>query len=185
MTTIQQTFTTEQFFEFAAQHPDRRFELHHGVLVEMPGPGFLHGFIVGWVVHFLNAYLLNHPIGYVVSEVYDFVLDDRTVYKPDVAFIQGAVGNFPQRMERAPEIAVEVVSPANTVSEMAAKVENYLHYGSQEVWIIYPDEKTVRVYESGSDETIVYRTLSGGDVLTSDVLPDYTVAVQQFFPETN
>jgi len=42
---------------------------------------------------------------------------------------------------RAPDVCVEVASPANSVKELREKVDAYLGVGAVEVWIVYPESK--------------------------------------------
>ena len=75
------------------------------------------------------------------------------VRAPDVAFVSWgriaegtlsteAIGGF------APDLAVEVLSPGNTKSEMARKRREYFGAGVRLVWEVNPRARTVDVYES-------------------------------------
>jgi Uma2 family endonuclease len=48
--------------------------------------------------------------------------------------------------EGAPAIAVEVLSPSNTASAMAAKVRAYLRAGAEAVLVIDPKDKSLAAY---------------------------------------
>jgi Uma2 family endonuclease len=45
----------------------------------------------------------------------------------------------------APQLAVEVLSPANTRREREEKLNNYAEIGTPEVWVISPEGKTVEI----------------------------------------
>ena len=64
---------------------------------------------------------------------------------------------------RAPEICVEVASPANSVKELREKVDAYLGAGAVEVWIAYPQSKRFEFFgASGKSERSSYAVdLSG------------------------
>jgi Uma2 family endonuclease len=49
-------------------------------------------------------------------------------------------------LTRAPEICVEVVSPANSVKELREKTDAYLAAGAEEVWIVYPQSKRIEFH---------------------------------------
>jgi len=51
-------------------------------------------------------------------------------------------------MEFAPEVAVEVLSPSNTGTEMAYKMEKYFGAGSEQVWIADPEKESIEFYYS-------------------------------------
>lgn len=178
--------TNTEFWEYAQRPENQRrwFELWNGVLVEMPSPSPLHGFIVAALLHRLMGYLDSHPIGYAVGDSNDFALATGVIFKPDAAFIsKKRLPQLPQRYELAPDLAVEVVSPSNTPGELADKVETYLRYGTLLVWVIYPKEKTIRIYRPGEGDQITMQKVGLNDMLTGgEVLPDLTIPVRQIFP---
>jgi len=51
--------------------------------------------------------------------------------------------------EGSPELAIEVVSPSNTRKELADKIDLYLAHGSLAVWIVYPQKRTVVLWQAG------------------------------------
>ena len=75
-------------------------------------------------------------------------------------------------------MAVEVKSPSNSNSEMAAKAAMWLSYGSKEVWVANPETTTVTIYRSGADPVTLGEddTLDGGDLL-----PGFTTPVWRLF----
>ena len=134
-----------------------RYELVEGELVEMAPTGLEHGGIeihVGWV--FTN-HVNPRRLGRVVGGEALFQLDPagRLARAADVAFI---------RRERlhgrplpkgafvgAPDLAVEIVSPGNSASEIQQKVVDWLSHGTLAVLLMYPDNQSVVLWrESGA-----------------------------------
>ena len=66
-----------------------------------------------------------------------------------------------------PELAIEIVSPTNSATEVLGKVQEYVTAGVTLVWIIYPDQEQVYAYESPTGITVLARgdTLDGRKVL--------------------
>ncbi len=64
-------------------------------------------------------------------------------------------------------LAVEVVSPTDTVYDVCEKVLEYLDAGVRIVWVIEPVIKTVTVYRSRTDIKVLtlLDTLTGEDVV--------------------
>jgi Uma2 family endonuclease len=60
-------------------------------------------------------------------------------------------GNF----EGAPDLAVEVASPGQSIPYFLRHVERYLQAGVEEVWIIYPPCKEIHQYRAGDDAPVV------------------------------
>jgi Uma2 family endonuclease len=106
-----------------------------------------------------------------------------TVLGPDVAFVQAArvppEGVPKKHWPMAPDLAVDIVSPRDRAGEIARKVARYLHAGTQMVWVLYPEKRTVVVHErSGAT-----RTLADGDTLDGgDVVPGFTCQVSALWP---
>jgi Uma2 family endonuclease len=104
-----------------------------------------------------------------------------TVRAPDVAFVRaeripsGGVKGF---FQGAPDLAVEVVSPTDRQSEVAAKVQEWLLAGCSVVWVVDPENRAVTVHRNHSEAVILTTTdtLTGGEVL-----PDFSMRVAEIF----
>jgi Uma2 family endonuclease len=81
-------------------------------------------------------------------------------------------------IDGVPILAVEILSPSDTVEEVHAKVESYLRVGVALVWIVDPHDRTVLVYQPGEEPELfnVRRELSG-----EPHLPGFRVPVAQIF----
>jgi Uma2 family endonuclease len=179
MATIEQITTAEQLLAANLQH----CELIGGELVMMSPAGFDHGGIAGNIAIALGAFVKPHRLGMVPTAEPGFQIahDPDTVRAPDVAFVRadrippGGVKGF---FQGAPDIAVEIISPNDRASEVAAKAQDWLQAGCPVVWVVDPETRTVAVYRSLQEITIltVAETLTGGDVL-----PGFSVPVAEIF----
>jgi Uma2 family endonuclease len=80
-----------------------------------------------------------------------------------------------------PDLCVEIVSPSENYTDVNAKVALYFEDGVKIVWIIDPQQRTIAIYERGSDQFTLLgqdRTLSGGDVL-----PGFEIALADIFED--
>jgi Uma2 family endonuclease len=85
----------------------------------------------------------------------------------------------------APDLAVEVMSPSNSASEMSRKIHLFFQHGTQIVWLVHPADKTIDVYQHAAGETTV-KFLSSDDTLTDgDVLPGFSLALSELFNTDN
>ena len=76
----------------------------------------------------------------------------------------------------APDLAIEIVSPTDKQYDVTEKAFAYLKAGTQRVWVIEPVAKTVMIYRSETDFTL----LSCEDTLTGeDVVEGFTCPVTQ------
>ena len=160
-----------------------RCELVQGELIQMTPAGFEHGRIaaeIGWI---LKEYVKRRPLGTVTGPETGFHIGHNpdTVRAPDAAFTRAdrvpptpVRGFFPE----APDLAVEVLSPGDRASDVAAKVQDWLAAGCRMVWVIDPENTTVTVY-GGRDQIVI---LDPSDMLTGgDVLPGFGVLVEKIF----
>jgi Uma2 family endonuclease len=158
----------------------RRFELARGVLIPMPPPGGEHGETATNFTVSMHGPAKRSGAGKVVIET-DFVLTPEAdvVRRPDVAFIRAERGPLPvQFVPYAPDIAVEVVSPSESPSELAEKIRDYLAAGTRQVWVAYPSTRSVQVHDVNGA-----RTFGPDDILDGgDVLPGFSERVGDLFP---
>jgi Uma2 family endonuclease len=97
----------------------------------------------------------------------------RTERLPDGKAPEGFV-------DGAPDLAVEVVSPSETMSALLTKMGEYFESGAQEVWLLFPERKQVHRYRA----ELVVEVLNEDDTLNgAPLLPDFTVRVGDLFVE--
>lgn len=155
---------------------DRQYELVDGTLVEK-AMGWKEATLAFWLGFRLQDYLQTNDLGAVTGADGTLRLRQRLVRIPDVAFILWENvppdDELPQIPDLAPDLAVEVISPSNTVREMARKRKEYFQAGTRLVWQVYPDRKEVEVYTSpGRFRTLgLTDTLDGGTLLPGFRLP--------------
>ncbi len=162
---------------------DERFELLNGQPLPVSPTGFGRLFVTGILLGKLQTFVWEHKLGVVGGEG-GFVLPgtDGTLLAPDIVFVARA--RVPKRatwdrfQPIAPDLAVEVVSPGDTVSEVNGKTLAYLDAGVRAVWIVDPRRRIVTVHTPDS----LARVLREGDELTGgDVLPEFAVVVAELF----
>ena len=118
----QQLLTIEEF----ARLPDDgwRHELVKGRVVREPYSGFQQGATAANVGYVLHQFIGPRDLGRLVLGT-GFVLWDEppTVRGPDVAFVPHSRLNFDHAgfVPFAPDLAIEVLAPSNTMSEMPTR----------------------------------------------------------------
>ena len=173
--------TSEDLWKIVAD--GSRYELWRGELVPMTPVGLQHGRIVIRFGGILDQYVDKQRLGAVCTEVgFRLFQKPDTVWAPDIAFI--AQSRLPQGraaekfVEFSPDLAVEVLSPWDSATEIMRKVEDYLTAGVRLVWIVDPGTQRVTVYRLLQDVTILTpeQELDGGEVL-----PGFRIRVTEIF----
>jgi len=183
-TTITAPLTLEEY----AQLPGNgvRHEVSEGALITMPGPKFLHTLVALAVLEALQAYLKQHGGARALPEAgYLLSREPLTVRQPDVSVLSVErirATDADDYVEGAPELAVEVVSPSDSAEDLEVKVEQYLHSGSKQVWVVYPSTKRIHVFKPDRKATVLdeTQTLDAGDSL-----PGFSMKVADLFSENH
>lgn len=130
---------------------DRRYELRHGELVEVPPPQLPHARIQLRLRDLLLGTAARDK-GVVVTEFGFRVLPEYEWRIADIAFVeQEHWARLPENgyFDGAPELVIEVLSPSNRAAEIADKQRLCLANGAKEFWIV--DAKRAQVRVSGRD----------------------------------
>ena len=104
--------------------------------------------------------------------------------RPDVAFRSKARMSGPARagyVPTMPDLAVEILSPSNTLPELRRKAEVYLRHGTTLVWLVNPDEKTVEVWRMAGDEATSETIAPDGALSGENLLPGFSLALDTLF----
>jgi Uma2 family endonuclease len=161
-----------------------RYDLVRGELRRLPPAGSEHGAVAVNIAVVIAQFVKPHGRGVVFGAETGFKIasDPDTVRAPDLAFVrreripeQGIPRGF---WPGAPDLAVEVVSPGDTYTEVEEKVHDWLNAGTRMVLVLNPRTRTVTIYISHTDVVRLTEsdTLDGGDVL-----PGFTCRVAELF----
>lgn len=174
------TKITFEEFQNLPEQEGRHYELDEGELLMEPSPALRHNLIrQNIAMHVINFVRSKH-LG-IVLEKMDFHLGPHTVRNPDVSFVSTdhlkTVDLDRAPIDGAPALAVEVVSPADTVRDMARKTDQYLNAGSSVVWIVHPDLRMVEVHTAGG----VRKVREPEDLSEDSLLPGFSLSLKYVF----
>lgn len=105
-------------------------------------------------------------------------------YVPDVAVFRwdrlpvNADGSFVNDVREPPDVAVEIVSPEQSVTALVRKCVWYTDNGVKIAVLVDPDDESVVIFRPGQAPEVL-----GGDdkVALDDVLPDFELTVRELF----
>jgi Uma2 family endonuclease len=182
MSTTVQTMTADALLKM----PDDgfRYELVKGELRRMAPAGHEHGRVAVRFTWRLAQHVEANNLGAVYAAETGFLLSSNpdTVRAPDVAFVSRKRLEKVERKEGywpgAPDLAVEVISPSDTYTEVEEKAIEWLEAGVLMVLALNPRKRTVTVYRSLNDIII----LNEEAILDLDeIVPGFKVTVKDIF----
>ncbi|WP_193196884.1 Uma2 family endonuclease [Nostoc sp. MG11] len=190
------------FEEFIAWYPDiqRRYELHDGVIVEIPPPTGDHEEVIGFLATKLTLEYSRLDFPYFIPKT-AFVkpLEGESAYSPDVLLLnRHNLVNEPlwkkaSTVSQAASIAlvVEVVS-TNWRDDYLKKAADYEAVGIPEYWIIdyaalggrrfigNPKQPTISIYSLVEGEYQVSQ-FRGDDYIKSPIFAELNLTAEQIF----
>ena len=159
-------------------------EVVNGEIVKMPPNKLPHAFTVENLAELLRAKLDRETVLVLVT-TFGLVIrrDPVTTRVPDIAvFILKNVIEQDGYIHSAPELLVEVLSPANTRAERAGKLKDYESLGVPEVWVVSPEAQTVEVLLLQNGQLATTKLLREGP-LTPTRFPEAAVDISAIWPK--
>jgi Uma2 family endonuclease len=148
-----------------------KVELVDGEL-QMSPTGLEHEFIGARLIGRLMSVVERGKLGAIYGSSAGYRMPSGELRSPDVSFVSAKRlpgGKSPKGFGHfAPDLAVEILSPDDTVKETEEKIAGYFAAGTRLAWLVNPKTKTVTVYHSPSDKRrlTAEEKLSGEDVVT-------------------
>ncbi len=169
--------TMDEYLALAARNPDSHFEFNAaGDVIEMsPMPD--HANTQTMTGTRLTLWLWTGALpGYVAGSELTVDLGDWRC-QPDVSVHRSRGKVIPQE---APLLAVEIRSESNTWRELRARAARYLEHGTQMVWLIDTDARSLELHvRDAAPQTLrADEFIDGGEVL-----PGFGLPVSDLFPE--
>ena len=161
-----------------------RYEIVDGELVVMGNSGALHGYISIVLSSALFAIVSSQKLGVLFDSSTAFKMKNGNKRSPDISFfakerLQGIEELPTSFLDGAPDLAIEILSPGNTVEEINTKIWEYFENGTRLVWVVNPIQHYVLVYRSATEPD---RLLKRGDFLDGeDVISGFTFPVADLF----
>jgi Uma2 family endonuclease len=160
------------------------YEVVNGELIDMGNSGALHGYVCSTLMILLGGYIRIHKLGAMFDSSTAFKMKNGNKRSPDIAFfakerLQGMTELPSGFLEGAPDLAVEVLSPGNTVEEIDEKIAEYFENGARLVWVVSPTQHYILVYRSAQGPDRLLKSIDSLD--GEDVVPGFTLPVADLF----
>ncbi|MFN7948910.1 MAG: Uma2 family endonuclease [Blastocatellia bacterium] len=181
MNTTTQLMTADELLKLPRGR--QRYELIRGELKTLSPAGSEHGVVIMRLAWRLAQHVeAGHP-GETFGAETGFRIESNpdTVLAPDVAFVsrerippEGVPKGY---WPGAPDLAVEVISPGDTFTEVADKVAAWPDAGARAVWVANPKRRTITVHRSLTEAV----TLSADELDGQDVITGFRCRVSDIF----
>ena len=161
----------------------KRYEVVDGVLFMTPTSDIAHQEIVGEIFAHLRNYAKLKGMGRVFVAPVDVRLNASTIVQPDVLVILNTHLEriAEKRILGAPDLVVEVASPATREHDRYKKRNAYALAGVPEYWIIDPTERNVEVLILEAGMYHSSGIFQGQQCIPSKIAAGFPVPVEQFF----
>ncbi len=162
---------------------DKRFELLDGELLKIPSPGEMHQRCQAELGLFLGTHIKERKIGRIYFSLTDVVLSEVDVVQPDLLLVSNERLNIitTDGVHGAPDLVVEILSPATAERDKGHKRALYAQHGVKEYWLVGTDAGTITVLLLGDDGYEVVGTFGEGDTLTSPTLEEFRLGLDDLF----
>ncbi len=176
------TCTDEEFM--ALSRDGHRYELVNGELVDMGNSGAKHGYIAIILSSALFAVVMAQKLGALFDSSTAFNMKNGNKRSPDISFFAKErlqeLDDLPTSfLDGAPDLAIEILSPTNTIEEINDKLVEYFENGSRLVWVINPSQHYVLVYRSSQEPDRLLKSIDSLD--GEEVVPGFTFPVANLF----
>jgi Uma2 family endonuclease len=172
--------TLEQFLSREETKPASEYAC--GAVFQKPMPDGPHAAIQLFLGVMLYPFLARTGLGRAFTELRCVFGPPgrQRAYVPDFVYVAQSKLPIPRHLQAAPDLAVEILSPDQHMPALLDKIQFYLLYGVQMVWVIDPATASVAVEIPGEEARILRsgETLDGGEVL-----PGFSVAVADIFAQ--
>ncbi len=195
-------YTFDEFIEWYPENSGCRYELHDGVILEMPKPRGKHSNLTGSLIEKLLIIIREMGFGDIWTIPRESIVKphrNKSGYEPDIIILNKENIGTETRWESesvihsctSVKLIVEVVS-TNWQDDYYDKLRDYEGMGIPEYWILdyaalggrdfigYPKQPTIFVCEL-IDGEYVKTIFRGNDLIKSPAFPQLNLTAQQIF----
>ena len=160
-------------------------QLIQGNIVMAPSPFRSHQRVIQRIYQAIQNHLDRNPCGEAYLAPFDVHFGENDVLCPDLSFFSNErCALLSERgAEGAPDLVIEVLSPATARRDRKEKREIYTHYGVRELWLVHPELETIEVFDLIKQPDQPVAVLENGThaVIATDILPGLQAPLADIF----
>lgn len=161
---------------------EERYEIINNVRFDLkPAPTVKHQHLAGRLYYMIET--TCHENGTVLFSPIDVYLDEENQFQPDLVFILNENQDIIKeaRIEGAPDLVVEVLSPSTSKNDKIAKKDQYERFGVKEYWIVDPVHLIVDQFILEQGKYHLYKTHATEGTLTSPLFSCIEIKLEKLF----
>ena len=161
---------------------DERLELIDGALFVTPSPSPLHQYVSGRLHFLFEQSVRELGFGLVFHAPLDVRLAERTIVQPDLVIVLPDRRSIVtgERIEGAPSLAVEILSPSTRTVDRTTKRDVYARYGVPEYWLVDTNARTVTVCSDPREGRYRVERVTS-DTAVSQIVPGLSANLTDLF----
>jgi Uma2 family endonuclease len=172
---------------------NQRYEIVEGELRMAPSPTVRHQKLVRRISNLLDEFVSRLNLGVVLLAPIDVVIEKNPLHtrQPDVFYLSNeritAAGysqnelDLLSRLEMAPDLVVEVLSPNESRRDMKDKLNDYHKIGVKECWLLSDEAETVEVVDLSGGDIMVLALYGIESHLTSKLFSNFSLEIKEIF----
>jgi Uma2 family endonuclease len=162
----------------------RRYEIIERVLYVTNAPDIDHQFTVMEIAFQIKHFVIEHKLGYILIAPFEVHLSETSrPVQPDMLFIKAE--RWPQPgakyFEVAPDLVVEVLSPATSRVDRHIKFSAYEQAGVLEYWLANPKTRSVEIFTLSEGEYLQFGEFTGDEIIRSAVFEGLAITTSTLF----
>jgi Uma2 family endonuclease len=163
----QTPMSDDELMRFCAANDDLRVERDaNGEILVMTPAGNRTGMMNAAIIVALGSWALSDGRGYAFDSNTGFTLPDNSMRSPDAAWVTKVRWDTLSFREQdrfshiCPEFIIELRSQSDNLSELQAKMEQWIANGAELAWLIDPFEQAVSIYRGDDSPEILHHPTS-------------------------
>ncbi|MDB4903412.1 MAG: Uma2 family endonuclease [Mucilaginibacter sp.] len=160
------------------------FQLINNELIMSPSPLAIHQQILFEISEIIVLYHIEQGRkGQWMYSAMDVKFDEGNVLQPDILYIAEERKSeiIKARVEGAPDLVIEILSPSNAYYDLRQKKNIYEKYGVKEYIIIDPIEQSADLYVLKDNVYNLHQKAQLNESLNSVLLPGFNIDLSKIF----
>ena len=168
----QNTTVRFTYHDYLLLPEESRYEIIDGDLQMSPSPTERHQQAAGNLYEVFARFVRERRLGRVLIAPFDVVLSETDVVQPDILFVakDRAAIIRDNGVFGAPDLVIEVLSPATAQRDRTVKAKLYARAGVKELWLVDPEARTIEVLANGPNGFRQGSFSQAGDTASSPLL---------------